>query len=1408
MKWLKANKLLSIGIALPFLLVVLYNTPFVQNYTQKVIGEKLVALALKSSNQIKTIHYSDIHFSLVTSQLSLNKLEVSFHAPIHDTLFNSFSASNLKLNINGLWKIYFQQSLEIEGLVIHQPVVQLHKKLNANEKTTVTLQTGDLYQSISKILKELAIATFELTNGHFTFLLHAVDGTSTIAINDISMWITDFELNNKSKKRDDKFFYTEDIKIKLGGQSVYLPDSIHTVHFDSLLLSTVDESFLIHGFRIVAKEDDSKTVNLYNLHIPLLNITNVDFTKAYNHHELEIEKILFEGGTITVDNQKNLIQNRNPDLLAQLNEVFGKLEIKELALVNTNLTINAHPIGLEKKFNLTQLDLSIFEINLDHNNTDIDFENRYFKDLEVRLKSHFFELPEHNHRLQIKDLHISTKRKLFAAGNIELQPILNNNELGSLNEIEIENLVVEGFDPYEYVNDRKLLLKLMTVQQLSIKTIPKPTAQQAGVQPVKSLENLFPYIQPYLDKVKIDSLFFQNINLNLATKSGPFLIEGGSLQIKLFDLDSTTHLDPENIFHLRNFIAFATKATLPLKNQLIKIDSLYLNKDLSLITTKTIQFSKNNKLSKSGMNGTIAEVYFKGLKLRQILYQQRYLFDSLIIKHPVLEIHEQPGSISGKKSKTNISDFIAEFEIGMIGIKEGEISYQEGELEILSIDNFNAHLVNAALSTPNLLRDELLVKYEDFRVQFNDLYYSTPEFRHILQIQSCQLHLKDSTGTIQNIRLNPIIEEDSLTLFTVAIPTITFKGINDYNSYFNKKTDISSLHIYNPSIKVTAGNTKTKSMKGFPTLKSGMFLLEWDSLGIDDFQIINGALGFQKNDDRLTIEKFQVKLKDFEVFADTEMVREKFLFSKEVDINLSSTQYFNSTTKDSIAIKTIALKSKNKNLRLNQTNFSINGKTPVMGVIPEMELMGFSFFDFTQNKQVIVDEVQLQSPEFQLSFPEKKPTLKTNRFAQLNTYPFDTYKIEAIRVGNCKVTDARILGLRDSTLSVGNIGVTLTHFILHPDSIAKHNLPFHSEKFELSVADLAYKIDPHNKIEIGLLDYNSKPSTATIQSFALVPLHDPVKYGQVIGEQASWLSIKNSKTTINNLDFEALIGNKAIHAKNIIVDDVVIDVFRDKRLPFPAHQVRELPHRDLKELPFGVKIDSLVLKKGRVEYVEQSAKVDATGSIYFDNMQASIINITNDTMRILSNPVMTAKIETEMYGVAKTVAHFDFNLADPEYGYQYTTAIGSFDLLKLNEILEPAILAKVKEGQLNSLQQVVTANDNYAQGEMIFRYDNLKVGLIKGMDDPNPGVGKALATFFANTFIVRSRNPAPFLRKSDVFYERNHSKSIFDFLVKSTLSGVVESIGARSNRKKIKQHKKEAKQQARKKYEVPTSDVE
>ncbi len=1409
MKWFKAHKGLTIGTVTPLLLILLYNTPIVKNYSQRMMGEKLVAIARGANSQINTVTYTGVHYSLMRSQLIFDDLEVSFHPTGTDTVYNTFSAKIINLNIDGLWKIYFKKSLVIEGLSVLQPRIRVHKKLGQNETTNLSLQTGDLYNSISKMLNALAISTFDLQHGHFTFLLHNEEGISEITINDLSLWIENFQLDETSASRKDKILMTDNIKVKFANQSLYLPDSIHAIHFDSLSLSTAEDYFYVYGFNITAKKDISLESNYYDLNIPILSITNVDFSKAYNQRELNIDKILLSGGTVIVDNRKKNIGSRNPDLLIQINHVFGKLSIQELTFKDTQLSIHADPIGLPEKIELNQLDLSVYQINLDQSNTAFDFDHRYFKDLELTLNDHAIELSERNHRLEMANVHISTRKKLFSAGKINIKPILHDPAVSILNEAQIENLTLEGFDPYQLVNDRQLLLKLIKVERLGIKTTPKAgTVQKSGINPIHELEDLFPYIRPFSDQLRIDSLSIQNINLDMPTANGPFLVQGASLLINSFNLDSTTHLQPENIFQVENFIVFVPRAILPVKDQQIEIDSFYINKDLTLLTTKTIQFTKKKGSSGFGVNGSVDAVYFKGLKLRQILYQQRYLFDSLIIKHPVIDVHEVGGIAGQPKSKSNISSFIDEFEIGLISVEDGELRYQEGNLEIAHLNNLGLLVTNAALSSQDLKKDEILVKYEDFLLNFDSLYFSSPEFKHVLNVQNCQFHLKDSTGSIQNILLTPIVEQDSLSLFTLSIPAITFKGINDYSSYYNKKIDISALQIEKPSIRIQAGfRNPEKVQTGFPALTSTLFLFDWDSLGVDDFKITKGSLQFLQGAKTFTIKNFDLTLDDFEVFRDSEMIREKFLFAKEVDFKLLDILYHDRSVNDSVAVRSVHLNSKDEKMELDGIHLTLNHESPIVGSIPSIEFTGLSFFDFTQLKKVIVKDLAVKNPTVQVAL-NTQGSRQNGKFAQLNKYPFQTNQIASIQINHGSVQDARILGIKDSLLSIGNIGFQLNNFILHPDSIAKRNLPFHSEKFELTVSDVSYQINPMNKIQISMFDYRSKPSVATVQGLAIVPLYDRVAYAEKLGEQASWMSLTNTKTQIQNLDFEQLIGNKAIHANKIVVDDISIDVFRDKRLPFPTNQVRELPHHSLKNLPLGVKIDTVQVRSGYVQYVEQSAKIDTTGSIYFNQIQASITNITNDSAHITKNPTMTALIETRLYGSGNTVARFDFDLSDPDYGYKYTTTVGEFDLLKLNAILEPAVLARIREGTLNSLQQVVTANDDYAQGEMIFRYNNLKVGLIKSVAEPNPGLGKALASFFANTFIVRSKNPAPFIRKSDVFFERNHAKSIFDFLTKSTLSGVVESIGARSNRKKIRQHKKDEKQQARRKNKVLPSDSE
>ena len=88
---------------------------------------------------------------------------------------------------------------------------------------------------------------------------------------------------------------------------------------------------------------------------------------------------------------------------------------------------------------------------------------------------------------------------------------------------------------------------------------------------------------------------------------------------------------------------------------------------------------------------------------------------------------------------------------------------------------------------------------------------------------------------------------------------------------------------------------------------------------------------------------------------------------------------------------------------------------------------------------------------------------------------------------------------------------------------------------------------------------------------------------------------------------------------------------------------------------------------------------------------------------------------------------------------------------------------------------------------MKFYYEDLKIALLNRETETPRGFGNVLGSFFANTFIIKSNNPRNlFLRKGDIFFERDEKRAIFNYWTKTFLSGVVSSIGATNNKKKIK----------------------
>jgi hypothetical protein len=100
----------------------------------------------------------------------------------------------------------------------------------------------------------------------------------------------------------------------------------------------------------------------------------------------------------------------------------------------------------------------------------------------------------------------------------------------------------------------------------------------------------------------------------------------------------------------------------------------------------------------------------------------------------------------------------------------------------------------------------------------------------------------------------------------------------------------------------------------------------------------------------------------------------------------------------------------------------------------------------------------------------------------------------------------------------------------------------------------------------------------------------------------------------------------------------------------------------------------------------------------------------------------------------------------------------------------------------------VTGNDILAYGQIDMFYHDLKVQIIRPPDQKPRKLLTGFMNFVANTFLIKNKNET---RTGKVFFIRDRERSTLNYLIKMLLSGVSSSVGVKSNRKVMKQYKRQ-----------------
>ncbi len=1434
-------------IAFSIMIFMLFGLNFFTNrYIDRVVGNVIMEFVDEKSAGFYHIEFDEIGYVINNGRFKMTGFRFDIHPNQQKNLNLRQLPQNylyqaeipvLNINIADLWSVFIRKKLRVTGIEIISPAIKITNLNKNKEPKKISFEAGNLYKVLSERLIELKINDFVIVDGTFDYVTLDGPDYDNFHVKGLSFSVENFLLNNSSARQDGKFFYTDDISLEIKNQVLLLKDSIHKVEFDKFYISTQENKLGFHNLSLTRRDNplaDKLQRDHYEISLPDLRFSGVDFLSAYNDNYLFIDSIEIDQPEIDlVHRNKNTPRDSTRNNLLDLFMIYHDyFEVNHFILHDASLKIRDETQSKPSMYAIDHIGAVITEIKIDTVKNSLRPYGIDFNHVDLVIKDYEMLLPDSMNTIKFAELSISSNPNIIILKDLFIQPDSTTASDHVKQKIlaGLPYTVIKGFDIGKFINQDSLIITEVYIEQPDIEIISITSEhQKRNVLTPGGLFGLTDKINSFSRLFQIDKLMIADGKLAFADHERNVEVTLNKTKLEIENLKFDHFTSYEDQFLLNAGINFSTEES--------RVQTDDLSMDAGKISFGSIQGRlniENLHLVTGKQNAeiqsefTFSEIGISGINLDEILMQQKFLVDSFRMSegHAILSIYTNKQLTNSHKSTKHPLPVIS---IKNLVFDNTSVEMKSQDETIFTVANLDMDI--SALSVDQSLSHELKNQF-DFRrinnISASDYTMFLNKQDHLLQIKEIELTDNDAI-TLKNFNLTP--SGKPANEYRVTIPQIQMRGM-DFKQIL-KETYYSGREIIieNPDIilKLAQGSQEkiTSLDLGFiPLLLRNKFSgIRTDTLAITDAKF----RFYQKTTDdslKLECDRFDFSVHNFSIDSTTEMLPGRFLFANDVLLNgeyvslyqpgqnnfFNVNQFRASTKEQDIHLEGVYLATniKNENDSIGQVKLSID----------HLNIADLNFFNLTQHRKLDLAQIKIDNAKLNYApaawtensnVPAKSGKEPTKPKIHELKYLFDTLLLKSVRIDQILINESQA-NLENAIehkidLALPEIWFLAEGISYNPVSARDSSRIFYSDRIMTRLSNLNYIFpDNMNAVRINELVINSQDSTIKVKNFQLDPLVSKYDYGTIKGFQSTWMRLNNDSIVLRNVDFLEILNHKNLRASTVSFHKLDFEIYRDKRVPFPEWQRRPLPQVELKGVDFTFNIDTIAMSNSYIGYLEHAEKSNAAGEVFFNDVNAMVVNFTNDTARIAKNPKTNISATAMVFGKGKVTAQFQFDMLNPENIHTYGVEVDSFDLTEFNRILIPNASAQVRSGKNHRIVMTAKANEQYSYGEMRFYYNDLRVQLLNPETELPRGLGNVLGSFFANTFIIRTNNPKNFvLRKGDIFFERDEKRAIFNYWTKTFLSGVISSIGATNNKKKIeKMHEEYLKGLEQKKSEEIT----
>lgn len=624
-----------------------------------------------------------------------------------------------------------------------------------------------------------------------------------------------------------------------------------------------------------------------------------------------------------------------------------------------------------------------------------------------------------------------------------------------------------------------------------------------------------------------------------------------------------------------------------------------------------------------------------------------------------------------------------------------------------------------------------------------------------------------------------LYSDDTLSIakeiFNIKIGELNISGANIPSLLRKNKVSAQKVELIRPVITITRtgkkGNTamsREDSLALYDRI-TGKF----NSIQANEVIVTDGMIAFAngKQPPHTIIQGINIHLKNLRIDSTRNYNNLLSYFVKDIDASIKQVHIRSEKNGNQFLMEGLQYNAPARFIKVDNIVQKDANTGAVLINLRDSRVDGISTNDFIVHRIIQADTISSGGGIASIYRTKKAGSLA--EVLEVDNDFFDEVRVKNIKLGSTVLHIYNRGDIKSAPIRVNNARVAIHDIIQQVTASSNLQRLISSNNWNFSGDGMDFNTeDNHYNIKVGPFDMNNAKTTLRLNKISVKPLQSRAAFMSRQKFQRDQYDLEFNNIVLNGINAQALINEQKIFAGEASLQ-TIIKIYNDRTLPYDtSSKVGRYPHQMLYDLSVPIKVKTVRLRDSYIGYTERGRISTQSGEVFFNNVNASISNLTNIKQELSRNNTLLMNATASFMGLARLASAWRLPVSSGNGTFKVSGEIGGFEATKLNSITRPLGMATIEDGSVQKLTFNISGDDYRSNGDMLLLYDDLKIKLLKNTGEGKPDIkAKNFTSFFANMF-MKDRNPQNGqTRKVTMTFDRDTKKSFFNLLWKTLFEG-------------------------------------